>query len=93
MLNISTMAIEINEATYPIAVACLPARFAMHSERLVFGCLLVINARMVVELDNGRQALCFVNAWMTWPEFKENFAIAKADADAVFSSFVPVTVK
>ena len=44
---IKTMAVEINDNTYPIAVACLPAGFAMLKKTEVYGSYLVINHLLV----------------------------------------------
>ena len=42
-MRIKTMAVEITENTYPIAVACLPPKFALIRKKLVLGSYLVIN--------------------------------------------------
>ena len=57
---IKTMAVEINEATYPIAVACLPAGFAMLKKNEVFGSYLVINHLLADYMLEGG-----TNAWIT----------------------------
>jgi hypothetical protein len=40
---IRTLAVEITEDTYPIAVACLPPGFALIKKKIVLGSYLVVN--------------------------------------------------
>lgn len=56
------MAVKITEETYPIAIACLPAGFALYPLSEVLGCYLIINklqikhfgkkAPSILQLDN-----------------------------------------
>lgn len=48
---IKTLAVKITPATYPIAVACLPAGFALIKKRLVMGAYLVINDLQFPDYD------------------------------------------
>lgn len=55
-MTIKQMAIRITRETYPIAVACLPAGFAVKPMNLVLGRILVINSpeKVVVPVERPR---------------------------------------
>lgn len=55
-MTIKQMAIRITRETYPIAVACLPADFAVKPMNIVLGRILVINSpeKVVVPVERPR---------------------------------------
>lgn len=75
MPQIKTLAVEITENTYPIAVACLPARFAMVPFSKVDGCILVINEYRAASYceTSGREILVVENGWFPKEEFEDEF--------------------
>ena len=73
---VPTMALEINEKTYPIAVACLPPVFATIPFKDVDGHYLVINrleARRSPK-NKTQQTLTVGNSWMRAEQFKKTYA-------------------
>lgn len=74
-----TMAVEINENTHPIAVACLPAGFAMLKKGEVFGTYLIINHLLADwMLEEG------TNAWISRVE-----PIIDEDDEGAFDRRIP----
>lgn len=90
MKFVPTMAIEINQDTYPIAVACLPPVFATLSHQKVMDHILVINDLGLIYDKTGRRAagLKIGNAWMKREEFDSSYTTIWT-ADLPFK-FVPV---
>lgn len=80
MSKIQSMASIISEINYQIAVACLPAGFAMLPREEVFGNVLVINEFETKYFDNEgeRPYLTLCNNWMTVELFHENYRVAEA---------------
>lgn len=79
-MRIKTQAILINEETYPIAVACLPAGFAAYPFANVNGYWLVINVpgsydRNSFDGDNFSPLVTVHNLWISNKEFTKKYNI------------------
>ena len=75
-MNIPMMAMQINEVTYPIAVACLPGGFAAnYKESETYGCYLVINEMEAVSFQESgvRPILTIGNKWMDEMSFFKQY--------------------
>lgn len=85
-MNIKTMAVQINKKTYPIAVACLGARFAARPIVDVQGGYLVINkvddGPLAINTRYGRTTqgpanIVLVNEWFSAEDFKKLYSFDK----------------
>lgn len=91
MENIETMAIEINERTYSIAVAILPAAFFTVPFDLAKGYILVINERDLIEDSYGQSYPTYVNCWMDRVEFLQSYRVRSELIPYMQDQFVRVT--
>lgn len=73
MTKISTLAIEINEETYSIAVACLPPSFALIPFAQVERDYLVINELRINYGADGEELLTLGNHWMDRELFHKTY--------------------
>ena len=93
MSHIPTLAIEINEQNYPIAVACLPGGFAAnHPRKSTYGSILIINELEAVKVKKqGRvPTLAYGNCWMSREQFFERFEVVSESARLIDNEFVEV---
>ena len=90
MKHIKTMAVIINEETYPIAVACLAHGFATLPFRQVVGTILVINEICTKpnKKGNGEPILTLSNSWMETDLFTDTYQPAGQPFN--FNKFVEV---
>lgn len=72
-----TMAIQINENTYPIAVACLSSSFARQPMSTVMNCYLVINELGVKSSlpFTGAKDFTLSNTFYTPDDFNDRYEI------------------
>lgn len=75
-MRIKTLAIQINEDTYPIAIACLPGGFATIPFKNVNGAYLVINRPEPCFIDDGHRAIVSLeNGWLPQGLFEAEYNI------------------
>jgi len=86
------MAVRITKKTYPIAVACLAAGFAMIPRQRVLGAYLVINKPEAQNFgDEGeRPYLVLGNSWTSKRVFFDNY---KFIGKELKNEFVPVELR
>lgn len=86
-----TMALEITEKTYPIAVACLPDMFLTIPVNQVYGCFLVINEIGVLKTEETGMPIKHIAISNTWYD-KETFLMRYQPKDQLpFNPFFLVT--
>lgn len=87
MKNIKTMAFEINENSYSLAVAILPPVFATIPLDEVYKSVVVINELGVLWYGCGdaEQALALDSSWMSAEDFYENYDINITPIEIGFS--------
>lgn len=90
MENIETLAIEINERTYSIAIAILPPTFYTLPFAVVSDHILVINERATTEDAYGQTVPTIQNYWMTRAEFISSYKVRKELIDHLPERFVRV---
>ena len=75
MRYIKTMAVQINETTYSLAVACLPGGFATIPFSKVVGCFLVINDLEITHehKNEAHPIAAFGNSWMSEAHFRGKY--------------------
>lgn len=72
-MNIITQAIVISENNYNLAVACLPAGFAIIPRHKVYGYLLIINDLVAVGKGKKRPTLAIDNLWISVADFERRY--------------------
>lgn len=102
MKHIRTMAVEITESNYPVAVACLPATFALIPVEEVIGNVLVINALEPMTRSRAMQygygtrrmesetSVTLQNLWMPLELFKEEYKYTSPGRKSGFAEVVKV---
>ena len=80
MHRIKTLACQIDENTYPIAVACLPGGFATIPFARVDGCYLVLNEMTAITRGTDTSPVAaLTNGWLTPYEFNSRWQILEID--------------
>lgn len=72
---VPTMAVQITDATYPVAVACLAGGFAMRPKYDVLGAYLIINELHAECFKSTGKSpiLVLKNSWMDQKLFQEKY--------------------
>lgn len=84
-MRVKTLAVQINEDTYPIAVACLPGHFVESAFAEVEGAWLVINDLVSAFGDEGEGSHVrhyLDNRWLPEEEFKTSYEVINRKAGA-----------
>ena len=76
MHRIKTLACQIDENTYPIAVACLPGGFATIPFARVDGCYLVLNEMTAITRGTDTSPVAaLTNCWLNLDEFDSSWRV------------------